>query len=127
MEVDAGCECGHHRRQRVGNLGADTDPRNGGDQSRDSLVKKLGQLPYTMTTRTGGGGTHEYFRWPKDFDLPVAMQLGEEYPGLDIVGEGHVLVAPPSYHFTSGRRYEWEPELNPTSSSRLMRRRRCSR
>lgn len=90
----------------------DTDPRNNGDLSRDSLVYKIGQLPYTMTARTGGGGTHEYFRWPPDFDLPAAMSLGEEYPGIDIVGEGHVLVAPPSYHF-SGRAYAWEPELSP--------------
>lgn len=93
--------------------GLDTDPRNGGDDSRLLLVTTVGQLPYTMTTRTGGGGTHEYFRWPQGFDLPAAMSLGEEYPGLDIIGEGHVLVAPPSYHFTSGNTYQWEPELSP--------------
>jgi predicted P-loop ATPase len=93
--------------------GLDKDPRNGGNQSRDSLVYKIGQLPYTMTARTGGDGTHEYFRWPADFDIPPAMSLGEDFPGIDIVGEGHVLVAPPSYHFTSGRTYQWEPELNP--------------
>jgi len=89
----------------------DTDPRNGGDESRRSLVYGHEQLPYTLTTRTGGGGTHEYFAWP-DFDLPAALQLGEELVGLDIVGEGHVIVAPPSSH-RSGKQYEWEPELGP--------------
>lgn len=87
----------------------DTDPRNGGDTSRDSLVYHHGQFPYTTTNRTGGGGTHEIFRWPADFAIPPALELDD---GIDILGEGHVLVLPPSLH-PSGRRYAWEPELGP--------------
>ncbi len=89
----------------------DKDPRNGGEDARQALVYRHGQLPYTLTAKTGGGGTHEYWTWP-DFAIPAALQLGEEYTGLDVIGEGHIIVAPPSRH-RSGNEYAWEPELGP--------------
>jgi predicted P-loop ATPase len=87
----------------------DTDPRNDGDMSRGNMQVKHGRLPDTLTARTGGGGTHEIFRWP-DFDLGYFYKLDE---GLEIVGEGHVLVAAPSHHHVSGRDYEWDADLGP--------------
>jgi putative DNA primase/helicase len=73
------------------------------------MIYKHGRLPYTMTARTGGGGTHEFFVWPADLDLPYLIGLAD---GLEVIGEGHVVVATPSLH-PSGRRYQWEPELGP--------------
>lgn len=84
----------------------DNDPRNGGDDSRRALIYHGGALPYTLTVLTGGGGTHEYYLWP-DFALPSSLILDD---GLDMLGEGHVAVGPPSAH-VSGRSYEFAPDL----------------
>ena len=82
----------------------DTDPRNNGDWARGALLAKHGQFPDGAKVRTGGGGSHEYFRWPSDFAIPSMLELE---PGLEVVGQGHVLVAPPSLH-KSGQQYEWD-------------------
>lgn len=87
----------------------DVDPRNGGDWAYGALVSKIGSLPYTTTTKTGGGGRHYYFRWPEGFDIPSMVELDD---GLEVIGESHVLVAPPSTH-KSGNAYQFEPELGP--------------
>lgn len=87
----------------------DKDPRNGGDVAYDALVYQHGLLPYTVTSQTGGGGTHELWAWPADIEVPFALQLAD---GLEVLGEGHIIVAPPSRH-PSGRRYAWAPELGP--------------
>src|SRR5262245_58787573 len=60
----------------------DTDPRNRGDDSRRLLIYTNQQIPYTLTSRTGGGGTHEYFRWPEDLDLPYYTILDD---GLEVI------------------------------------------
>ena len=48
-----------------GFLVLDVDPRNGGDQSLSDLLDQHGQLPSTLTQRTGSGGTHYIFRHRK--------------------------------------------------------------
>lgn len=87
----------------------DVDPRNGGDASFEALIHKVGPWPWTTAARTGGGGSHYYFKWPEGLDIPAMLELDD---GLEVIGEGHVLVAAPSRH-PSGRPYEWEPELGP--------------
>ncbi|MEZ5558161.1 MAG: bifunctional DNA primase/polymerase [Pseudomonadales bacterium] len=80
----------------------DVDPAHGGSASLEVLQSSHGMLPVTVEARSGGGGRHLYFRHP-------GGELGNRVglrPGLDIRGDGGVIVAPPSVH-PSGNRYRW--------------------
>jgi hypothetical protein len=92
----------------------DVDPRHGGDVSLAKLEAEHGRLPKTVTSRTGGGGLHLFFRPPMDKRVRnTSNVLGQDYPGLDTRagGRGYV-IAPPSLH-QSGRKYEWESGCAP--------------
>ncbi len=80
----------------------DIDPRNGGDDSLLELEIEHGPLPTTLTCLTGGtdGGSHRWFRRP-----PGELLLHPR-PGIDLRTK-HYVVAPPSVHPESGRRYTW--------------------
>jgi Bifunctional DNA primase/polymerase, N-terminal len=78
----------------------DVDPRNGGSDSLKELLHRFGRLAAIPAVLTGGGGKHFYFsydglEWPKT--------LG---PGLDVLSDGRMAVAPFSEHVT-GQRYRW--------------------
>lgn len=75
----------------------DCDPRHGGD------VAPL-DLPITLVARTGSGGTHHYFAGRE------RNSAGKVAPGIDIRGEGGLVVAPPSNH-ASGGIYTWETPM----------------
>lgn len=84
----------------------DIDPKNGGNDAFDDLVREFGALPETMEVLTGSGGRHYYF----EHDQAVPKRLGVR-PGIDIIaggekGYGYVVTAP-SVH-KSGRAYAWE-------------------
>jgi len=85
----------------------DVDPRNGGVDALDDLQRKLGKLPETWTVLTGGGGYHYYFKYPVGVKLPKEL-----CPGVDIKGDGGMVLAPGSLH-VSGKRYEWEISSSP--------------
>jgi putative DNA primase/helicase len=81
----------------------DVDPKNGGDDSIETLISKHGRLPDTLQAMTGSGGKHFYFAHPgKPVKNGVAL-----LPGLDVRGDGGLVVAPPSIH-VSGREYAWD-------------------
>ncbi|MCX7960086.1 MAG: bifunctional DNA primase/polymerase [Burkholderiales bacterium] len=80
----------------------DVDVRHGGEQSLAALERAHGPLPRTVEARTGGGGRHLYFAHPGG-TVPNRAGLA---PGLDLRGDGGMVVAPPSVH-ASGRRYRW--------------------
>jgi hypothetical protein len=86
----------------------DVDPRHGGDVTLAALEREHGQLPVTWTVKTGGGGSHYFFRPQQEVRNSVA-QLGD---GLDIRGSGGYVVAPPSRH-VSGNFYEWKSSHAP--------------
>lgn len=66
-------------------------------------------IPKTPTVKTGGGGFHYYFKYPK-----VGIGNHIRFADLmDIKGEGGIVVAPPSLHL-SGNSYEWITNLNET-------------
>lgn len=78
----------------------DVDPRNGGDGSLQEVEDRFGVLAVTAVSRTGGGGWHHWFVC----ETPVpSLTVG---PGLELKGEGGLVVAPPSLH-VSGVRYRW--------------------
>jgi len=88
----------------------DVDARHGGEESLAALVRAHGVLPRTIEAETGGGGRHLYFAHPGGV-VPNRAGLA---PGLDLRGDGGMVVAPPSLH-ASGRRYRWKrpPEQSP--------------
>jgi P4 family phage/plasmid primase-like protien len=84
----------------------DIDPRNGGTETLGRLQQELGSLPDTVTAVTGGGGRHLIFKHPafrvrKD---TAGKLLG---PGVDVLSDGCIMIAPPSRH-ASGKRYRWQ-------------------
>ena len=80
----------------------DVDPRNGGAEQLAAYEGDHGPLPWTVTTETGGGGQHYWFRSPGV--LKPSKALG---PGLDLLGAGSYAMASPSHH-ASGGTYRWK-------------------
>lgn len=83
----------------------DIDPRNGGDDSYELLIRKHGRLPDTLQQMTGGGGRHLLFAAPEG----TTIGCGELAQGIDIKGKGGYIVVAPSIH-PSGRAYFWDGE-----------------
>jgi Bifunctional DNA primase/polymerase, N-terminal len=81
----------------------DEDPRHGGDGSRCALEQKHGKLPDTLQSVTGSKGSHRFFLHP---GLKVKNEVAIA-PGLDIRGDGGLVILPPSGHI-SGNTYEWD-------------------
>lgn len=90
----------------------DVDPAHGGDESLIELEGRHGVLPHTVESLTGGGGRHIYFSHPGGI---VHNRVGL-MPGMDLRGDGGLVVAPPSVH-PSGHRYYWEVSCHPDETS----------
>lgn len=82
----------------------DVDVRDG-KPGVESLAA-LGELPPTLSARTGSGGFHAIYKRPADTRL--TSRIGFR-PGLDLIVNGYIIL-PPSVH-ASGGRYTW---LNST-------------
>lgn len=80
----------------------DIDPRHGGDDSLEKLEATHGNLPATLTANTGGGGTHYLFQIPQG--MTIKNSAGDIAPGLDIRGDGGLIVVAPS---TTQGAYSW--------------------
>ncbi len=73
-----------------------------GEESLRQLQMKHDDLPPTMSTKTGGGGRHYFYRAPAGVRVPTNKNvLGA---GIDIRGEGGFVVAHGSIH-ASGNLY----------------------
>lgn len=86
----------------------DLDRRHGGFDSLAALERLHGPLPETVEVETGGGGRHLYFALPP---VPLRNKAGLA-AGIDLRGEGGMVVAPPSLH-PSGNPYRWRPGHEP--------------
>ncbi len=86
----------------------DIDTAHGGEDSVQALEQRYGPIPSTVEALTGGGGRHLYFRHPGGI-VPSKVGLA---PGIDLRGDGGLVVAPPSIH-PSGRYYEWKAARGP--------------
>lgn len=80
----------------------DVDPRNGGDETLEELLAQHGALPETLQAVTGGGGRHIVFRHIE------GVRCGELGPGVDIKADGGYVIASPSVHPGTGKRYTWD-------------------
>jgi putative DNA primase/helicase len=91
--------------RKSGILVLDIDPRNGGTKTFKRLERELGQMPDTVTALTGGGGRHLVFQHPP-FDVRKDNTGKMFGPGIDVLSDGCIIIAPPSRH-ASGKRYQW--------------------
>ena len=91
----------------------DIDKYKGADLN-DLLIGGLDALIFnTLKAKTGGGGLHLYYKFPKNNDLRnSASQLGKF---IDVRGAGGYVIAPPSIH-ESGGEYQF---INPDCDSLL--------
>lgn len=76
---------------------------DGYETLKDWQRERGGELPETWTSITGQGGYHLVYV----DDEPHGSRRGL-YEGVDVKGEGGYIVAPPSIHPATGKRYEWE-------------------
>jgi len=81
----------------------DVDAKNGGIEFWRDLQDLNGRVD-TLTSVTGGGGQHLFFKAPAE---ELKSTTGKMAPGIDTRAEGAYVVMPPSLHI-SGRRYYWE-------------------
>ncbi len=70
--------------QRSGLLVVDVDSRGGGLKSPITLERENGPLPRTARAHPGGGGVHDFFRYPAEKE--VCNSAGWLGPGLDVRG-----------------------------------------
>jgi hypothetical protein len=75
----------------------DLDPAHGAALRRDLM-------PPTACVHTGSGGLHLYYRHP---GAPVLNSQSRIGPGIDVRGDGGYVVAAPSVHPATKRRYRW--------------------
>lgn len=82
---------------RISNLVViDIDPQHNGDESFKNLEREYGSLPNTLMVKTGGGGYHFYFSYPKNVEkIPNIANL-QGYEGIDVKGDNGYIIAPPS-------------------------------
>jgi Bifunctional DNA primase/polymerase, N-terminal len=73
------------------------------------LLKEHGPLPVTLTAESPSGSRHFYFAWPKD--IAIRNSTSKIAPGIDVRGDGGMVVAPPS--LKNGKAYRWLNEGAP--------------
>lgn len=112
-----GANVGVPTGRRSGLLVLDVDPGAGGDASLEALERARGAAPRTARARTGGGGSHLYFRYPAG--IAVANSASFLGPGLDVRGEGGYVVVPPSRREGP---YEWIDRSSPAEAGWLLAR-----
>lgn len=86
----------------VGCVVVDIDPRNGGAGTWADLTHGH-QVPPTLTTKTGSGGLHYWFRLPH-----AGLVRGSAGAGIDLKTHKGYLVMPGSIHPDTGKPYSWE-------------------
>jgi hypothetical protein len=99
-----------------GLLVLDVDPAKGGDESLRDLERVHGPLPETVIVLTGGGGRHLEFQHPGTL---VPDSVGRLGPGLDVRGDGGLVVGVGSRH-RSGRTYVYEVTAEPDTVGRAV-------
>jgi hypothetical protein len=62
--------------------------------SLKKLIEQYGPLPNTLMAESPSGSLHHYFRWPQD--KIINNSQSEIDKGIDVRGEGGMVIAPPS-------------------------------
>jgi putative DNA primase/helicase len=88
----------------------DADTPEGHGPGKDGVgtlrrwIKEHGTLPLTPEAATPSDGWHIYFKWPEDMD--IRNSDNELAPGIDVRGNGGMVLAPPSVKLGGGA-YKW--------------------
>jgi hypothetical protein len=87
-----------------------------GFASLQKLEVKYGPLPATLKSRSPSGSEHHYFRASSDVLIKnsaseLVIEGGERALGVDVRGEGGMVIAPPSTHPRGGQ-YVWINDLD---------------
>jgi hypothetical protein len=88
--------------EKSGVVVLDVDVDDGGLESLAKLERAGAPAPKTARARTGGGGIHVFFRYPRGTE--IRNSAGLLGPGLDVRGEGGYVIVPPSRTQSS---YQW--------------------
>lgn len=80
----------------------DIDGDKIGAESLANRIEQYGDLPETLSQRTGSGGTHYFFH----SDTPYTNSQDKIGKHIDSRGKGGYVILPPSNH-KSGGHYEW--------------------
>ena len=98
--ANIGLACGKSRVVVV-----DLDERRDGVDNWKELCQKDSINDDTLTSITGGGGLHLFFKAPLNIEIRSGNdKLGD---GIDIKAKGGYVLLPPSIH-PSGNKYQWE-------------------
>jgi hypothetical protein len=84
-----------------------------GIASLRALEARHGALPPTLTAISPSGSLHWYFRQPAD--IAINNTTSKLAPGVDVRGDGGMVLAPPSLRPGKGA-YVWTSELAPTDA-----------
>lgn len=116
--IDPHIIAGWWRDYAEANVGIATGEQSGiwaldldGDEGEDSLLeltREHGSLPTTVEQLTGGGGRHLLFRHVDGIGNRAAIR-----PGVDVRGTSGYIIASPSTHPETRRRYHWEVDHRP--------------
>jgi hypothetical protein len=79
-----------------------------GVASLAELEAKHSPLPKTRMARSPSGSIHYYFNYPEGAEF--AGTANELAPGVDVLGEGRMVIAPPSFNPKYNGHYEWVNE-----------------
>lgn len=88
-------------------LDVDTSLKADGTRKRgcESLAKIDHELSDTLTAITGRGGLHAVYSRPPDLEPHRHISIIEKDSGLDLLGEGYIVLAPST--LTEGGVYRW--------------------
>lgn len=90
--IPPGCGVGIVTGAASGIVVIDTDVKK---VDGEANLRALGELPETYMVRTGSGGFHRYYLHP---GRPVKTSGNALAPGVDVRGDGGIVVAPGSAH-----------------------------
>jgi putative DNA primase/helicase len=88
-----------------------------GVASLRSLIEQHGELPKTLTAESPSGSLHFYFKWPAV--VVVGNSTSKIAPGIDVRGEGGMVIAPPSVKPPVGC-YSWTSNVEPVEAPRWL-------
>jgi Bifunctional DNA primase/polymerase, N-terminal/Family of unknown function (DUF5906)/Primase C terminal 2 (PriCT-2) len=66
-----------------------------------ALEAEHGKLPVTLTVKSPSGSLHYYFKYPSD-GTEIRNSASDIAPGIDVRGEGGMVIAPPSMRAYTG-------------------------
>ncbi|MEM1040398.1 MAG: VapE domain-containing protein [Pseudomonadota bacterium] len=93
-------------RLRSSDVVVDVDPRN--FPKNDDAFARLQAgfaLPLDAVVQTGNGGLHVYLKKPSD--MKISKKLSE-FPGIDFLSAGNMVVGAGSIHPKTGELYHWK-------------------